>query len=61
MFLFLVRHLGLKFLGLVDHLLNLANRGHAATDVELGIDFLQLRLQKEIVKVKKRKLSLTAC
>ena len=41
----LVCHLRLQLLGLVDHLLNLGNRGHAATDVKLGVDLLQLRLQ----------------
>ena len=41
----LVCHLWLKFLGLVDHLLNLARSGNASADVELGIDLLELRLQ----------------
>ena len=30
---------------MVDHLLNLSNRGHTTADVELGVDLLQLRLQ----------------
>ena len=41
----LVGHLRLKFLGLVDHLLDLADSGHTATDVELGVDLLQFRLE----------------
>ena len=41
----LVGHFGFEFLGLVDHLLNLRDGGHTATDVELGVDLLQLRLQ----------------
>ena len=41
----LVGHFGFELLGLVDHLLNLRDGGHTATDVELGVDLLQLRLQ----------------
>ena len=41
----LVRHLRLKLLGLIDHLLNFSNRRHTATDLELSVDLLQLRLQ----------------
>ena len=41
----LVCHFRLKLLGLVDHLLHLTYSRHAATDVILGVDLLQLRLQ----------------
>ena len=43
--LILVCHLWLEFLGLVDHLLNLAHGRHTVADVLRCIGFLQLRLQ----------------
>ena len=43
--MFLVGHLWLKLLCLVDHLLNLADSGNTSADVELSVDLLQLRLQ----------------
>ena len=41
----LVGHLRLKLFGLVDHLLYFADGWYTAADVELSVDFLQLRLQ----------------
>ena len=41
----LICHLRFEFLGLVNHLLYLADGGDAATDVELLVDFFELRLQ----------------
>ena len=43
--LILVCHLWLEFLGLVDHLLNLAHGRHTVADVLSGVGLLQFRLQ----------------
>ena len=41
----LISHLRFKLLGLVDHLLYLADGGNTSADVELCVDLLQFRLQ----------------
>ena len=43
--MFLIGHLRLQFLSLVDHLLYLADGRYATADMELCVDLLQLRLQ----------------
>ena len=42
---YLVSYFWLKFLGLINHLLYLARGRNTATDVELSVDLLKLRLQ----------------
>ena len=42
---FLVGHLRLQFLSLVNHLLNFAYGGHTSADVLLSVDLLQFGLQ----------------